>query len=56
VREQIDEQRPRLFSSTNRRERINVPEVAYDKGGLRGIETICQFRIDRERVVIECGG
>jgi hypothetical protein len=40
VREQIDEQRPRLISSTNRRECINVPEVAYAKGGLRGAETI----------------
>jgi len=40
VREQIDEQRPHLISSTNRRERINVPEVAYEKGGLRGAETL----------------
>lgn len=40
MREQIDEQRPRLVSSTNRRECINVPEVAYAKGGLRGAETI----------------
>ena len=40
MREQIDEQHPRLISSTNRRERINVPEVVYEKGGLRGAETI----------------
>jgi hypothetical protein len=40
VVEQIDEQHPRLISSTNRRERINVPEVVYEKGGLRGAETI----------------
>jgi hypothetical protein len=41
VREQIDEQRPRAFiSSTNRRECINVPEVAYEKGGLLGAGTI----------------
>ena len=38
--EQIDEQHPRLISSTNRRERTNVPEVVYGKGGLRGAETI----------------
>jgi hypothetical protein len=49
VGEQIDDQHPRVISSTNRRERINVPEVVYEKGGLRGVETICQFRIDRAK-------
>ena len=50
MREQIDEQRPRLISSASRGERIDVPEVTYEKGGLRGAETI----IIRWRVIL-CG-